>query len=242
MSIIKGQNLRLFVDEKCVAAALNATIHATATTEDVSTKDSTGDWAENEVTGYSWDASSEALVVDKNDDANTLQSLWDAYVAKRTVDISVCVTHGTKNREPKTDVFYGRAIITDMNIQSQNKNNVTLSVQLSGTGKLDTEYQPSDEPVLVDTFSVECNKGSTEIPYLGKVYNGMYDATKIVQGDIVVASEMCVLFESVDPISATPLSDSLEEAKENPIPFTPVGVIGAQSQGAVITLKVYRYL
>lgn len=242
MPIIKGQNLRLFIDDKCVAAALNASLHAATNTEDISTKDSTGDWTENEVAGYSWDASSEALIVDRSDDANTLESLWNAYVSKRTVDISTCVTGGEKNREPATYLLFGQALITDLSIQSQNKNNVTLSIQLSGTGKLNTEYHPSDEPVLVDTFDVKCEMGSTEIPGIGIVYNGMYDSRKIVQGDIVVASEICVLFESVNPISATPLSDSLEEAKENPIPFTPLGIIGARENKALITLKVYRYL
>lgn len=60
---IKGQNLRLFVEGKCIAAATSCTIHVTAQTEDATTKDSDGDWVENQCVGLGWDASVDALVM-----------------------------------------------------------------------------------------------------------------------------------------------------------------------------------
>lgn len=139
MGIIKGQNLRLMIGGKCVGAATNSTLHTTATTEDVSTKDSTGDWAENEVTGLSWDASSEALVVDTKDaGAADLQSIWDAFTSKEPVQVEFIQTNGEKNRQAVTSGihFTGNGIINDVSIQAQNKSNTTLSIQIQGHGAL----------------------------------------------------------------------------------------------------------
>lgn len=60
---LKGQNLRLFLDGKCVAAALSATMHASVQTEDATTKDSPNGWDEIEVTGKSLELTDEALVL-----------------------------------------------------------------------------------------------------------------------------------------------------------------------------------
>ena len=62
MGIIKGQNLRVMVDGKCVAMATSCQFHVSAQMEDSSTKDSTGDWQEQEVVGLSWDAQTDSLV------------------------------------------------------------------------------------------------------------------------------------------------------------------------------------
>lgn len=64
MTTIKGQHLRLFINDRCVAAAQTCTVHLAAQLESSSSKDSTGDWEEQEVTGLSWDASTDALVID----------------------------------------------------------------------------------------------------------------------------------------------------------------------------------
>jgi hypothetical protein len=62
MSTIKGQNLRVMVGGKCIAMATSCTFHVSAQLEDSSTKDSVGDFQEQEVTGLSWDAQPESLV------------------------------------------------------------------------------------------------------------------------------------------------------------------------------------
>lgn len=60
---IKGQNLRLFIGDKCVAAATNCSLNVSANLQDATTKDS-GEWAESICTGVSWEASVEALVTE----------------------------------------------------------------------------------------------------------------------------------------------------------------------------------
>ena len=62
MATIKGQNLRVLVDNKCIAQATSCTFHIAARVEESSTKDDTGDFAQNEITGLSWDASTDSLV------------------------------------------------------------------------------------------------------------------------------------------------------------------------------------
>ena len=66
MTTIKGQNLRVLVGNplKCVAAALSCQVHIAVQLAEVSTKDSDGDWQEQEPVGKSWDGSVEALVSD----------------------------------------------------------------------------------------------------------------------------------------------------------------------------------
>ena len=67
MATIKGQNLRILVDDKCVAKALSCTVHIAMQVQESSTKDDTGDWSTNEVVGMSWDASCEAEVTNNTE-------------------------------------------------------------------------------------------------------------------------------------------------------------------------------
>lgn len=71
MAILKGQNLRILINGKCVGASTSCTVHLAAQTEDSSTKDSTGMWSETTVTGLSWDASADALVKTTTGTADT---------------------------------------------------------------------------------------------------------------------------------------------------------------------------
>ena len=63
MANIKGQNLRLFIGNKCVAAATSCGLHINANIQEKSTKDS-DEWTENECLGVSWDAQVDALVTE----------------------------------------------------------------------------------------------------------------------------------------------------------------------------------
>ncbi len=64
---LKGQKIRLFLDGKCIALCKTSSIHVVAQLEDVSTKDSDGDFAENEIVGLSWEASATAYVEPKTE-------------------------------------------------------------------------------------------------------------------------------------------------------------------------------
>lgn len=66
MATIKGQNLRVFVGNKVVAASTSLTLHVAMQTESMSTKDTDSDWEETFPVGLNWDAQVDALVTNGN--------------------------------------------------------------------------------------------------------------------------------------------------------------------------------
>ena len=142
MGTIKGQNLRLMVNGKCIAMATNCTFHISAQLEDSSTKDSTGDWQEQEVTGLSWDAQCDALVTltDNGTNGELATDLMSLMINKTLVTLTFDQTAGTNNRTGQDSAIKrtGTAYISDVQITAQNRANSSFSVQLTGTGPLTT--------------------------------------------------------------------------------------------------------
>lgn len=140
MSTIKGQNLRLFVNSKCIAMSTSAQFHISASLEDSSTKDSTGDWQEQEVTGLSWDCSCDSLVTltDNGTNGELPQDLLSLIINKTLVTVTFDQTAGTNNRTGQNAAIKrtGSAYVTDINITAQNRANSTCSIKLTGTGAL----------------------------------------------------------------------------------------------------------
>lgn len=140
MGTIKGQNLRVMVGGKCVAMATSCTIHVAAQTEDSSTKDDTGDWAENEVVGLSWDASTDSLVTltDNGTNGELPVDLLSLIINKTKVQLTFDTTGGTNNRAGQNSAIKksGYAYLTDYSLTAPNRQNSTLTCQFSGTGAL----------------------------------------------------------------------------------------------------------
>lgn len=140
---IKGQNLRLLVAGKYIAAATSCTLHVSSKLEDSSTKDSTDDWQEQEITGKSWDISTEALytVPDTSEaDANgsSAEDILDLILAAKEVEIEFQRTAGEKNRVPVdgAKIYTGKALPNDISIKAGNKQNGTFTFQAQGNGPL----------------------------------------------------------------------------------------------------------
>jgi hypothetical protein len=108
--------------------------------EDSSTKDSTGDWQEQEVTGLSWDASTDSLVtlVDNGSNGELPQDLLSLIINKTLVTLTFDQTNGTNNRTGMNSAIKksGQAYVTDVSITAQNRQNSTITVQFQGTGPL----------------------------------------------------------------------------------------------------------
>ena len=140
MGTIKGQNLRVMVGGKCIAMATSCQFHVSAQLEDSSTKDSVGDFQEQEVTGLSWDAQADSLVTleDNGTNGELPQDLLSLMINKTKVTLTFDQTAGTNNRVGQNSVIKktGQAYISDINISAQNRQNSTLSVQFTGTGPL----------------------------------------------------------------------------------------------------------
>ena len=140
MGTIKGQNLRVMVGGKCIAMATSCTFHVSAQLQDSSTKDSVGDFQEQEVTGLSWDAQTESLVTleDNGSNGELPQDLLSLMINKTKVTLTFDQTAGANNRVGQNSAIKktGEAYINDINITAQNRPNSTISVQFSGTGPL----------------------------------------------------------------------------------------------------------
>lgn len=128
------------VGGKCIAMATSCTFHVSAQLQDSSTKDSVGDFQEQEVTGLSWDAQTESLVTleDNGSNGELPQDLLSLMINKTKVTLSFDQTAGANNRVGQNAAIKktGDAYINDFSINAQNRQNSTLSVQFSGTGPL----------------------------------------------------------------------------------------------------------
>ena len=140
MGTIKGQNLRVMVGDKCIAMATSCQFHIAAETQDSSTKDSTGDWQENEVVGLSWDASTESLVTltDNGTNGELPADIFSLIINKTKVTLTFDQTDGTNNRTGQNSTIKrsGQAYVQDVNLTAQNRQNSTLSVKFIGAGAL----------------------------------------------------------------------------------------------------------
>jgi hypothetical protein len=140
MGTIKGQNLRVMAGGKCVAMATSCQFHVATQLEDSSTKDSEGDWQEQEVTGLSWDAQTESLVTleDNGTNGELPQDLLSLMINKTQVTLTFDQTAGANNRVGQNSVIKksGKAWISDIQITAANRQNSTMTVQFQGTGPL----------------------------------------------------------------------------------------------------------
>lgn len=138
----KGQYIRLLLattanPTKVIAAAKNMSLHLSAQTEESSTKDTTGDALEYEVTGQSYDISGSALVITDDDTLNTgANSMNDllGLVNDTMLYWKICLMNGTNNRTVSKVIANGTAKLTQLQMQGQNKQNATWSYTLNGYG------------------------------------------------------------------------------------------------------------
>ena len=140
----KGQYIRLLLSTSAnpstvIAAAKTMALHGSATTEESSTKDTTGDDLEYEVTGLSYDISGSGLVLSTDDTLNTgAQSANDVLnmLGDTPLYWRICLMEGTNNRTIVSTIASGQAKLTQWSAQAQNKQNVTFNYQLTGFGAL----------------------------------------------------------------------------------------------------------
>lgn len=140
MGVIKGQNLRVMVGGKCIAMATSCQIHVGTQLEDSSTKDSTGDWQEQEVTALNWDVTTDSLVTleDNGSNGELPQDLLSLIISKTKVQLTFDQTAGTNNRVGQDSVIKrsGYAYLTDYSLTAPNRQNSTLNCKFTGTGAL----------------------------------------------------------------------------------------------------------
>lgn len=140
----KGQYTRLLLSTTAnpstvIAAAKQMALHGSAQTEDSSTKDTTGDALEFEVTGQSYDITGSGLVLTPNDTLLTgglgLND-FEGWVKDQLLYWRICVMEGTNNRTIVEEIAHGQGKLTNLQISAPSKQNVTYNYTLNGYGAI----------------------------------------------------------------------------------------------------------
>ena len=127
---------------QCVAASTNCTLHCTLQVQEDTTKDTVDDWIEQEPVGLNWDVQVEALVISDDDEeyrpgAKNIDQLQVGRVYQLRFTRTAGAA-GEQNRDAVEDAmqFTGFAILSDLQITSQNADIATARAQFTGTGEL----------------------------------------------------------------------------------------------------------
>lgn len=142
----KGQYVRLFLGSdntatpaKIVAFAKSLSLHVSMTLEDITTKDTEGDWQVQEPTGLSFDISSNALVGSGDAITSTVQgqyfdSIEDIYEASIPVRFQIANVSGANNRTKGTIICSGSVVITNLVLNAPNRQSANYTTTLTGYG------------------------------------------------------------------------------------------------------------
>ncbi len=138
MATIKGQNLRLFLNNVVIAAAQQCQLSVRLDVKQISTKDDTDDFAQNIALKLSWSVSANGVVTvdpNRNDPSTLLDRIG------QTVRLEMATASGDKNSDMGEQLLAGDAIISDVQIQATNEEESTFSVQLTGKKNMLTDIR-----------------------------------------------------------------------------------------------------
>jgi hypothetical protein len=140
----KGQYIRLLLattanPSTVIAAAKQMALHGSAQTEDSSTKDTTGNALEFEVTGQTYDITGGGLVLTPDDtllsNAVGLNN-FESWLQDQILYWRICVMEETNNRTVVEEIAHGQGKLTNLQIQAQVKQNTTYSYTINGYGAI----------------------------------------------------------------------------------------------------------
>lgn len=143
----KGQYLRLFLGDdntatpsKVIAFPTDLSFHVSISVESASTKDTTGDWEIQEPTELSFDISTNAKVrgadtITSSVGGQALADLQDIYEASNPVKFQIANVSGDNNRTKGPVLVEGSVILSQLQIDGQNRSDATYSATLNGWGE-----------------------------------------------------------------------------------------------------------
>ena len=142
----KGQFIRLFLSDNnsdvpayVIAGAKQLTLHVSCNVEAASTKDTDSDFEINEVTGINYDIRTSALVR-SGDEINTLvegddlDDIETIYQNGTPVKWQIANVSGDNNRTKEGVIASGSALLTQLSINSPNRQVATYDAQFVGVG------------------------------------------------------------------------------------------------------------
>lgn len=145
-SYTKGQTVRLFLSSdntttpaSVVASAKQLSWHASLSLENMTTKDTNGDWTINEPTALSYDISVNALVssgetITSAVTGQTYADIEEIYEASAPVKWQIANVSGDNNRTKGSVICSGSCVITSLNISAANRQTATYDATLNGYG------------------------------------------------------------------------------------------------------------
>ena len=145
-SYTKGQTVRLFLSSdntttpaSVVASAKQLSWHASLSLENMTTKDTDGDWTIQEPTALSYDISVNALVssgetITSAVTGQTYADIEDIYEASAPVKWQIANVSGDNNRTKGSVICSGSCMITSLNLSAPNRQTATYDATLSGYG------------------------------------------------------------------------------------------------------------
>lgn len=150
-TIVKGDELMLFKDNKSLAYATSHTLSITGNTVDISSKDH-GYWGASEIGNITWEITSENLYVDSEFDG-----LFTAMVAKSPITVTFghannynanglgdSSTYWIPDASVGAKYYEGPAIITSLQANANTGENATYSITLTGNGALQQKTVASE--------------------------------------------------------------------------------------------------
>ena len=148
-TIIKGDQLMIFVGGSAIAYATSHTLSLTGNTVDISSKDH-GFWGASDIGNLTWEATTENLYTESGFDG-----LFNAYLAKSEVTIVfgyasnynvngllLGATATTGDTRPEswtadsTKGYQGKAVITSLTVNANTGENATFSCTFTGKGAI----------------------------------------------------------------------------------------------------------
>ena len=145
-SYTKGQFVRLFLGSDntaapstVIAAAKTLSLHVSLTMESSVTKDTVGDYDIQEPTALNYDISTGALVrsgdtITSQVGAKSLSDLETIYEAGTPVKWKIANVGGDNNRTASSTIVSGSVILSQLTINSPNRQNADYTAQLNGYG------------------------------------------------------------------------------------------------------------
>ena len=143
----KGQFVRLFLGSdntttpsRVIAAARQMSMHISLTLEDMSTKDTPGDYTIQEPTGISFDISTTALMrsgetITSAVDAQALSDLEDIYEDSTPVKFQIANVSGDNQRTKGSVIVSGSVIISSLQLNAASRSNADYNATLTGYGE-----------------------------------------------------------------------------------------------------------
>lgn len=145
-SYTKGQFVRLFLSgdntndpDSVIAAAKNLSLHVSVGVENVTTKDTSGTWVINEPTTLAYDITTNALMrggdtITSQVDGKAYSDIQAIYVAHTPVKWKIANVSGANNRTAGTTIVSGSALLTNLQVNSPNRQNADYTATLNGYG------------------------------------------------------------------------------------------------------------